>query len=70
VEAERHYDFHLKKLKLGPHVKLIPPKEFEGTVFALILNFSSMAHLESLQSVLKKLVRHPSFEKILAISKK
>jgi ParB family chromosome partitioning protein len=70
VDAERHYDFHLKKIKLGPDIKLIPPKEFEGTAFTLNINFSSIAHFKILLSVLNKVIRHPSFEKILTISKK
>jgi hypothetical protein len=70
VDAERNFDIHLKKLKLGRDIKLIPPKEFEGTVFTLIINFKSIAHFKILQSILDKVIRHPSFEKIFAISKK
>ena len=70
VKAERHYDLHLKKLKLGQDIKLIPPKEFEGTTFTLVLNFTSIANFKILQSILDKAIQHPSFKKIFDISKK
>ena len=35
VKAEQNYHAHLKKLKLNPDIKLIPPKEFEGTTYTL-----------------------------------
>ncbi len=70
VDAERHYNFHLKKLKLGQDIKLIPPKEFEGNVFTLILNFRSIADFKILQSILDKVIRNPSFKKIFDMSKK
>ena len=70
VAAERHYDTHLKNLKLGRDIKLISPKEFEGTTFTLMINFTSIAQLKVLQSILDKTIRHPSLEKILKISKK
>jgi ParB family chromosome partitioning protein len=70
VEAERYYNIQLKKLRLGQDIKLIPPKEFEGTAFTLIINFTSLAHLKISQSILDKVSRYPSFKKILAISKK
>jgi ParB/RepB/Spo0J family partition protein len=65
VKAEHNYDIHLKKLKLGHDIKLIPPKEFEGTTYTLNLNFTSLAHLKALQSMLDKIIQHPSFEKIV-----
>ena len=70
VDAERHYNFNLKKLKLGQDIKLIPPKEFEGTAFTLILNFRSIADFKILQSILDKVIRNPSFKKIFDMSKK
>jgi ParB family chromosome partitioning protein len=65
VKVEQNYYTHLKKLKLNPDIKLIPPKEFEGTTYTLNLNFSSLAHLKILQSTLDKIIQHPSFEKIV-----
>jgi ParB family chromosome partitioning protein len=65
VKVEQNYYTHLKNLKLNHDIKLIPPKEFEGTTFTLNLNFSSLAHLKILQSTLDKIIQHPSFEKIV-----
>ena len=65
VKAEQTYYAHLKKLKLNPAIKLIPPKEFEGTTYTLNLNFTSLAHLKMLQSILDKVAEHPSFKEIV-----
>ena len=65
VKAERDYQTHVKKLKLNPDVKLIPPKDFEGNTYALNLSFTNLARLKMLQSTLDNLIRHPSFEKII-----
>jgi ParB family chromosome partitioning protein len=65
VKVEQTYYANLKKLKLNPDIKLIPPKEFEGTTYTLNLNFTSLAHLKMLQSILDKMIQHPSFEKII-----
>ena len=65
VKAEQNYHAHLKKLKLNPDIKLIPPKEFEGTTYTLNINFTNLAHLKMLQSMLVKIIQHPSFTKIV-----
>ena len=65
VKTEQNYNAHLKKLKLGQDIKLIPPKEFEGTTYTLNLNFTSLAHLKTIQSMLDKIIQHPSFGKIV-----
>jgi hypothetical protein len=65
VKAEHNYQAHLKKLKLNPDIRLIPPKDFEGTTYTLNLNFSNLDHLKMLQSTLEKMSRHPSFAKIV-----
>jgi len=65
VKAEQIYHAHLKKLKLNPDIKLIPPKEFEGSTYTLNLNFTNLAHLKMLQSMLVKMIQHPSFTKIV-----
>jgi hypothetical protein len=65
VKVEQTYYAHLKKLKLDPAIKLIPPKEFEGTTYTLNLNFTSLAHLKIIQSKLDKITEHPSFKEIV-----
>jgi len=66
VSAEKKYDLHCKNLKLGSDIKLIPPKEFEGTAYTLNLNFSNLAHLKVLHKKLSQIIEHPSLKKILA----
>jgi ParB family chromosome partitioning protein len=65
VKAEQNYHFHLKKLKLGQNIKLIPPREFEGTTYTLALTFSSLAHLRTLQSEVDKAMKNPSLTEIV-----
>ena len=63
--AEEHYNFHAKKLKLGRDISLIPPRDFEGSVFTLKINFTNRAQLENRQSILDEVIQHPSFTKII-----
>lgn len=65
VKVEQYYQAHLKKLKLDPDIKLILPHEFEGTTYTLNLRFKNIAHLRRLQSMLDKIIQHPSFAKIV-----
>jgi ParB family chromosome partitioning protein len=66
VSAEKKYDLHCKNLKLGSDIKLIAPKEFEGTTYTLNLNFSNLAHLKAQHQKLSQIIEHPSLKKILA----
>ena len=65
VKVEQNYYTHLKKLKLNQDIRLIPPKEFEGTTYTLNLSFTSLAHLKMLKSMLDKIIQNPSFKKIV-----
>jgi ParB family chromosome partitioning protein len=67
VAAEDNFAFYRKKLKLGNDIKLIPPKEFEGTAYSLTLTFTDPAHLKVLQSRLHEIIENPWFEKIFKI---
>jgi len=66
-EAEKNYRRHQKQLKLGNEIKLVPPKDFEGTTYTLCLNFEDLSHLEELKKRLDALIVHPSFGKIFEI---
>ena len=63
--AEKNYKTHCRQLKLGNDIKLIPPKDFEGTTYTLNLNFRNLADLLELRNKLDQLIVHPSFEKII-----
>jgi len=67
VKAQNNFEIQRKKLKLGNDIKLIPPKEFEGTTYALNLTFNSPGHLKTIQTRLNKIIRQRGFEKIFII---
>ena len=67
TKAANTFETHRKKLKLGNDIKLIPPKEFEGTTYTLNLTFFFFSHLKALQTRLKKIIQHPVFKKIFEI---
>jgi ParB family chromosome partitioning protein len=65
VEAEHHYLLNVKKLKLGQDLKLIPPKDFEGSSYSLVLNFDSIAQLKLLHKKINRILQHPSLVEII-----
>ena len=65
VKAETEFENQRKKLKLGSDIKLIAPKNFEGTNYALNLTFSSITHLEKLNARLDQLIKHPGLKHIV-----
>ena len=67
VAAEDNFALYRRKLKLGNEIKLIPPREFEGTAYTLTLTFSDPAHLKVLQSRLHEITENPWFGKIFKI---
>ena len=67
VAAEDNFALYRRKLKLGNEIKLIPPKEFEGTAYSLTLTFTDPADLKVLQSRLYDITENPWFEKIFKI---
>ena len=65
VKAETEFENQRKKLKLGNDIKLIAPKNFEGTNYALNLTFSSITHLKKLNARLDQLIKHPGLIQIV-----
>ena len=65
VEAEHHYRRNAKKLKLSQDIKLIPPKDFEGSRYSLVLNFSNIAQLKLLRKKIDQILQHPSLVEII-----
>lgn len=63
--AEEMFEQYVKELALGNSAKLIPPANFEGTEYTLNLPFRNSEELKAHQSVLDRLIRHPSLKKIL-----
>lgn len=66
TSAEKAFEKHVNELKLGKGSKLIPPKNFEGTNYALSLYFNSLNELKEHKATLDKIVQDPGLAAILA----
>ncbi len=66
AEFEKIFKIHHKNLNLGNHIKLIPPKEFEATIYGLNMTFTNLEHLKTLQTRLNTIIQHPDLKKILS----
>jgi len=58
------YESHRKTLELGSHVKIQPPRDFEGSAYTLTMSIKNLSDLEDRIDTLDKLRRNP-FMKIL-----
>ena len=63
--AEKEFEKHVKKLKLGSGTKLIPPDNFEGTTYTLKLFFKNLIELKDRKASFDALIKNPSLNKIL-----
>jgi ParB family chromosome partitioning protein len=63
--AEKEFEKHVKKLKLGSQVKLIPPDNFEGTTYTLKLFFKNLIEFQERKANVDALIKNPSLNKIL-----
>jgi ParB family chromosome partitioning protein len=66
VAAEDRFHALHQRLKLDETLRLAPPRDFEGTRFALTLSFESSSEFESLRAELNELANHPDFKALLA----
>lgn len=65
TEAERKFEQHAKKLKLGSGTQLIPPDSFEGSGYTLKISFKNLTELNLRKATFDAILGHPSLEKIL-----
>jgi len=65
MKAEKKFETHLKQLKLGRGLTLMPPRDFERNRYHLSLAFESLSELNTLRGKLDEIVEHPSLKKIL-----
>ncbi len=63
--AEERYAACVKELKLPKDLRLIPPKDFEGSVFCFQLYFSSIKELEYVLTQLELSYKTPAFGEII-----
>lgn len=65
TKAETEYRKWVKQLKLGNNIKLIPPKDFEGSTFSMTLRFNNRQDLSELNKKIEEMIQHPALAKIL-----
>ena len=65
VNAEANFENQRKQLNLGQDIKLIPPKEFEGTTYTINISFSSLTQFKALHSKIDRILAHPSLKNII-----
>ena len=65
TEAEANYQKQVQQLKLGKHIQLVPPRDFEGTTYAMSLHFKNRHDLRDLNAKITKILEHPALGKIL-----
>ncbi|MBW2014147.1 MAG: ParB N-terminal domain-containing protein, partial [Deltaproteobacteria bacterium] len=63
--AEKEFEKHVKKLKLGSGTKLIPPDNFEGTTYTLKLFFKNLIEFKERKASVDALITNPFLNKIL-----
>jgi ParB family chromosome partitioning protein len=65
TQAESDYRKWVRQLKLGTHMDLIPPKDFEGNTFRMTLHFQNRQELSDLRNRLDTIMLNPALGKIL-----
>jgi len=65
TKNEKSFEALVKSLNLGNNVKLIPPRDFEGTEYNLNLSFRNLTELKSHKSLFDRLIQNSVIEKIL-----
>jgi len=63
--AEKNFLKLRQRLRLGEAIQLTPPRDFEGTRFALTLNFQAQEDVARLRDKLGQLIDHPDFKTLL-----
>lgn len=63
--AERSYEKYRQRLKLGEHIKLIPPTNFESPTYTIRITFNTMTELKDLETVFNSLIDNPFLKKII-----
>jgi ParB family chromosome partitioning protein len=65
VKVETRFEYQRKQLNLGDDIKIIPPKDFEGTTYTVNLSFSSVTQLKALHTKLNQMIQHPGLKKMI-----
>lgn len=63
--AEKSFEKNIKALKMGAGTKLIPPRDFEDTIYTLTLSFKDITELRARMTTLEKILQNPRLKNIL-----
>ena len=64
-KVEADYQKLLQQLKLGKHIQLAAPRDFEGTTYAMTLHFKNQQDLNHLKEKIPNILDHPALGEIL-----
>lgn len=62
--AESNFRKWVGQLKLGNNIDMIPPRNFEGETFSMVLRFSNRKELDDLKTKIEQIIQHPALGKI------
>ena len=65
TKAEKTFEKHKTKLKLGKGTKFVPPDYFEGSTFTLQFSFKNFNELKERQTTFDEIIKNPALKKIL-----
>jgi len=65
VKAETGFEYQRKQLNLGNDIRIMPPKDFEGTTYTVSMSFSSISQLKALHTKLYRIIKHPGLKIIV-----
>jgi ParB-like chromosome segregation protein Spo0J len=65
ANAEVNFEKQRKQLNLGSDIKLIPPKDFEGTTYTVNMSFNSTAQLKMLHTKLGGIIQNPTLKNMI-----
>ena len=65
VQAEKAFLGEIEKLGLSERFKLVPPQDFEGVTYRLILDFKSVQELKEHRKKLDEVISNPGLTRIL-----
>ena len=66
IRAEERYAGIVKTLKLGPDKSLIPPRDFEGSLFSLSLRFNTIHELAEKVQEVEEMLKNPVFDELIS----
>jgi ParB family chromosome partitioning protein len=65
TQTQKVFQTGVKQLKLGHGVSLVPPKDFEGTLYTLTLSFNNLSTLDRQKIAIDKILQDPFLEQFL-----